>query len=76
MHLARHDDPWLSAGQLARFAGGLTWRQIIDDGGLHHRTWWTHAVAEAEFRGLLEWDHNRHVWGLTPKGRKHVRDIA
>lgn len=74
--LAHSSDPWIPVGTLAAFAGrGLAWKDILALDS-RSRFWWTHAVAEAELRGLLEWDHDAKVWRLTPDGRAHVRDVS
>lgn len=66
----------LSPGTLASFAHGLTWPEIHRLDVHRGDTWWRCAVAEAEHRGLIEWDRAARVWRLTDDGRAHVRDVA
>lgn len=66
----------LNAGTLARFAGGLGWPAILALTGGKRKAWWRCAVAEAEERGLLEWDRSAKVWRLTEAGRDHTRSVA
>jgi len=63
----------LTAGMLARFAGGLTWDAIVASG--NGRAWWRTAVADAEDRGLIAWDRGARVWRLTAAGSAHTRSI-
>ncbi len=66
----------LGPGSLAPFAGGLSWRAIHALDVSHGTTWWRCAVADAEQRGLLEWDRMRRVWTLTADGYDAVRDVS
>ena len=74
--LARIRTAVLGPGTLARFAGGLPWRSILTLGDGHSKNWWRHALADAEDRGMLEWDRIEGRWCLTEAGRVAVRDVA
>lgn len=74
--LARIRTAILDPGTLARFAGGLPWRSILTLGDGHSKNWWRHALAEAEDRGMLEWDRERGCWTLTDAGRVAVRGVS
>jgi len=64
----------LPPGTLARFASGLDWPAIAALDPTRGRAWWRCAVADAEERGLIEWD--APAWYLTAEGREHVRDVT
>lgn len=67
----------LAAGTLARFVGGMTWAMIHAQLSFNRRrSWWRSAVADAEERGLLEWNRESRMWSLTDAGREHVRSIS
>jgi len=65
----------MTAGMLARFAGGLTWDAIVASGNGNGRAWWRTAIADAEDRGLIAWDRGARVWRLTAEGSAHTRSI-
>jgi len=66
----------LDAGTLARFATPLTWPEILRLERRPRELWWTHAVGDAEDRGLLRWLPARHAWMLTDAGREAVRGVT
>lgn len=75
VHKERAYVAWLSAGTLAAFAGGLAWSEILAMTGGARKAWWRIALADAEDRGLVEWDRPAKVWRLTVKGREHTRGV-
>lgn len=66
----------LDAGTLARFAVPLTWPDILRIERRPRELWWTHAVGDAEDRGLLRWLRDRSAWVLTEAGREAVRGVS
>ncbi len=66
----------LRLGTLARFASGLRWAEIHTITSGRRRTWWRHAIVDAELRGLLEWDRPTKTWRLTDRGRELVKDVS
>lgn len=66
----------LEVGTLARFADGLTWREILALDRSLSRFWWSNAVGWAEDQGLLWYDFSNGAWWLSDAGRLAVRDVA
>ncbi len=66
----------LTAGTLARFAGGLTWPSVLSLDGERTRGWWRMALAEAEERRMLAWSRGKGRWILTPAGRAATRGVS
>jgi hypothetical protein len=61
----------LSPRQLAAFAVPLTWPEIHALEPVMPKSWWRHAVIDADEygRGLLRWLPDREAWVLTERGR-------
>lgn len=66
----------LPVGTLARFASGMPWREILALDSTRGAAWWRCAVADAEDRGLLEWDRGAAWWRLSEEGRAAVVGVS
>lgn len=64
----------LSVSQLAKFATPLTWDEIVQIQPEMPKSWWRHAVIDADEygRGLLRWIPRLQAWTLTDRGRSVV----
>lgn len=74
-HSGWDEDPVLGPGTLAGFLRPLKWREILDLDRSLPRAWWRAAIVHADGEHLLWWDTYERKWGLTPKGRKAIRDV-
>jgi hypothetical protein len=66
----------LPIGTIAAFGPGLAWSSTYALDTTRGERWWLQAVADAEHRGLIEWDRTRKVWTLTDDGRAQVRGVS
>lgn len=73
---ARTASAVLTNGTLAAFSGGLSWVGILALTSGKRTGWWRQAIAEAEGRGVLEWDRDVMCWRLTAAGKALTKKIA